>query len=40
MRPVLTVILLIGSLVSAWATTLRKLSIDDMIQPIHRDRAG
>jgi hypothetical protein len=32
MRPVLTVILLIGSLVSAWATTLRKLSIDDMIQ--------
>jgi hypothetical protein len=32
MRPVLTVILLIGSLVSAWATTLRKLSIDDMIR--------
>ena len=36
MRPVLTAILLIGSLVdpwvSAWATTLRKLSIDDMIQ--------
>jgi hypothetical protein len=32
MRPVLTVILLLGSLVSAWATTLRKLSIDDMIQ--------
>jgi hypothetical protein len=32
MRPVLTIILLIGSLVSAWATTLRKLSIDDMIQ--------
>jgi hypothetical protein len=36
MRPVLTVVLLIGALVdpwvSAWATTLRKLSIDDMIQ--------
>lgn len=36
MRPVLTVILLIGSLVDPWAsaraTTLRKLSIDDMIQ--------
>jgi hypothetical protein len=36
MRSVLTVILLVGSLVnpwaSAWATTLRKLSIDDMIQ--------
>src|SRR5580700_6547674 len=36
MRRVLTASLLIGSLVhpwvSAWATTLRKLSIDDMIQ--------
>lgn len=32
MRRVLTAILLLGSIVSAWATTLRKLSIDDMIQ--------
>ena len=32
MRPVLTVIVLFSSIVSAWATTLRKLSIDDMIQ--------
>jgi hypothetical protein len=32
MRRVLTAILWLGSIVSAWATTLRKLSIDDMIQ--------
>jgi hypothetical protein len=32
MRPVLTVLLTMGTLVSTWATTLQLLSTDDMIQ--------